>query len=708
MPTAADYWIERTTQAFDGYTETLRRQVAATLLKPRIPIPVEELTTRILGTLTNSPVIDRRLRELPPACRWILAVMGRTQQPRWKVGHLMSILAALGSTEGLAPIRTLFECGFLCPDRPENTAELAAFEPWLASTGILEAKLFALPAVSSRARDEELPLPELAAAATQVGATPRVADGLEWPLRLAVVEQIVAGTPFRTTQSNSLFKRDLQRLETNEILSQTPADHMAAIPDGGVLSLFWAAAIGRPVIENANGTLIAEMPRDPSFQLIDTLIELAAALPHVEVWDPLLGYAVPEPGGLTAFPSAVTLTMMLLGCAPADRWVAPTDIAEWLWAHHPSWSGTLAADAQKKQGAPWVEALLLGTCYSLRLVEVMPHSDGSAAVRLSDLGKHLLAGGPKPPEPPNFPQSILVQPNAELLAYRQGLNPSLIGKLTRFAKWKSLGPACTLELTAEQTYAGLESGLTLAGIIQTLNQHGTRPVPPAVVDLLQRWANKRDRISVYASATLVEFQSPADLDSAIGRGIVAARVTDRIGICSDGADPDYRSLRLIGNRDYETRPSRCITVADDGVTLTVDAGQSDLLLEAEIGRLTEPVLGDPAGLRRFRLTPESLKKATAQGWRTAELDEWFTNRTGETLPAAGKLFILGPTLPASLASKRLVVQVPDPGIADGLMQWPTTRALVEDRLGPTALVVDEANLPRFAEVLAELGVKLDG
>ena len=705
MPTAAEYWIERTTQAIDGYTETLRRQVVATLLKPRTPIPVEELTARILGTLTNAPVIDRRLRELSPSSRWILTVMGRTRQPRWTVGQLLTILASLGSTDGLTPIRALFECGLLCPDRPANAEELPAFEPWLASSGILEAKLFALPGVTARARGEELPLPELAAVETEPGATPRVADGLEWPLRLAVVEQVVAGVPFRTTQSNALFKRDLQRIESNEILSQTPSDHLVPIRDGGILALFWAAAVGRPVIE---GDTPNDTPRETSHSLIETLMELAAALPHVEVWDPLKGYSVPDFNGLSPFPSSATLALLLLGTVPEERWVAPSEIAEWLWAHHPAWSGTLSPEVQKNRGTEWVEALLLGPCYTLQLVEALQNSEGPAAVRLSDLGRHLLCNGPKPPEPPSFPQSLLVQPNAELLAYRQGLNPSLIGKLTRIAKWKSLGPACMLELTPEQTYAGLESGLTLAGIIQTLNQHGSRPVPPAVVDLLQRWANKRDRISVYASATLVEFQSSADLDSAISRGVVAARVTDRIGICSDGADPDYRALRLIGNRDYESQPSRCITVADDGVTLTVDTGQSDLLLEAEIGRLSEPVLGDPAGLRRFRLTPESLRKAAAHGWKHSEIDDWFTQRTGEGLPAAGQLFLEGPNLPASRISKRLVVQVPEEEIADGLMQWPTTREFVEERLGPTALVIQESNLPRFAEVLAELGVKLLG
>ena len=39
---------------------------------------------------------------------------------------------------------------------------------------------------------------------------------------------------------------------------------------------------------------------------------------------------------------------------------------------------------------------------------------------------------------------------AEVLVYRQGLTPELIGSLSRFARWKGIGPACTLELNPEQ------------------------------------------------------------------------------------------------------------------------------------------------------------------------------------------------------------------------------------------------------------------
>src|SRR5262249_7621277 len=154
-------------------------------------------------------------------------------------------------------------------------------------------------------------------------------------------------------------------------------------------------------------------------------------------------------------------------------------------------------------------------------------------------------------------------------AYRQGLTPELIAKLSRFATWKTLGAACTLELRPEGVYRGLESGLSLNEVLQLLNQRGTRALPPTVLDSLQRWSNKRERISVYPAATLVEFTSPADLDRAFALGLLAEKLTDRIGLAENG-EIDYRQFRLVGNRDYEARPQQCAHFEPDGVTLVVD------------------------------------------------------------------------------------------------------------------------------------------
>src|SRR6266404_5839713 len=91
------------------YDEALLRQLAHKLCKPRNQWPVDELLDRVVAALNNAAMIDRRLKELPAACRQILAVIGHSRQTRWPLGSLIEILVMLGHSDGLAPLVTLLE-----------------------------------------------------------------------------------------------------------------------------------------------------------------------------------------------------------------------------------------------------------------------------------------------------------------------------------------------------------------------------------------------------------------------------------------------------------------------------------------------------------------------------------------------------------------------------------------------------------------------
>ena len=679
------------------YEPALVREVAAKLVRPRANQPVEELIDKSVGMLTNPPVVDRRIRELSDPTRKLLALIGLSRQPFWKVGHLIALLSALGHDEGFAPVEEALRAGLLYPHLAADHPPVDGFTEWFGRAGMLTAVVFAHPAVANRARGEELGLPDLSESSRPAEAV-RVADGLDWPLRLAAVWQQVLASPVRHTQSNTLFKKDLTRLQTDEVLSGRWSGELIHPPDLGVLALLWAQAAG--LFADTNGELTAApFPAAWDEGIAPVLSELLASLVRVEAWDPLAGYA-PSDGGLSSTPTAGFLALLLLAKADPAAWIEPGAIATWLWSHHPSWAGVIPHPDAATQGAAWVANWLFGVAHPLQLVEA-----AGERVRLSALGRHLLGDGPVPPPAPAFPQTLLVQPNAEILAYRQGLTPALISALSRFARWKGLGPACTLELTAEQTYRGLESGLTLPMMTQTLARHSSRPIPPAVTDLLQRWASKRERITVFTSAVLVEFATPAELDTAVNRGIVALKLTDRIGMTADGTEPSLTQLRLIANRDYEARPQRCVSFGEDGVTLTVDPAAADLLLDVEIGRFAEPLPTESLAPRRFRLTPERLRRA-AEALTLPATDAWFADRAGQPLSPAGRLFVLGPQADPLAAMRLLVVRLPSEELADGLMQWPETRGLVAERLGSTAVTVAEENLEALREVLAGLGVRV--
>src|SRR5689334_286863 len=135
MPPTADPWTDRARDALSRYAEPLLRDVAARLVKPRTPIPADELADRCAAALTNPPVIDRRIREQPDAARKLLALVGVSRRPAWRVGHLVTLLTALGHAEGLAPVLSLLQAGLLHPELPPSGREFAAFESWIGSAG---------------------------------------------------------------------------------------------------------------------------------------------------------------------------------------------------------------------------------------------------------------------------------------------------------------------------------------------------------------------------------------------------------------------------------------------------------------------------------------------------------------------------------------------------------------------------------------------
>src|SRR5262249_9761018 len=154
-------------------------------------------------------------------------------------------------------------------------------------------------------------------------------------------------------------------------------------------------------------------------------------------------------------------------------------------------------------------------------------------------------------------------------------------------------------------------------------------------------------------------------------------------------------------------PERCVTVEPDGVTLTVDLAKSDLLLETEAPRFAEPIPRTSAnGRRQYRLTPTSLAAARASSWSLPLLEQWFVQRTGRALPPAARLLMVGGEMEAPRLQRHLVLHVAAAELADGLMQWPETRPLIAERLGPTALAVAEENVTALRERLARLGVTL--
>jgi hypothetical protein len=538
----------------------------------------------------------------------------------------------------------------------------------------------------------------------------RKADGLEWFLRLSVARQRVAAGPMRRTQGGEYFKRDLDRLRSDPLLSASPADNLRDIPDGGLLAIELSLIEG--LVRQESGELRAgTAPEDWGQGAASGLASMWMALLEVDDWDIDHGW---QANRLPAnpYPSFYLASLLLLSRLPAGAWADAAAVETWVRDHHPYWlSQRTTRAAARRSKSDEQEAspgnFLLGLAYQLRLVETASGAADAGLVRLSATGRWVLGLADPPAAPPTYQQTLLVQPNLEMVAYRQGLTPALIGRLSEFAAWKNLGAACTLQLQPDTVYQALERGMTFEGILQTLAQHGMRETPSSVIESMRTWANKRERLVVYPAATLFEFNSPEDLNEALARGLPAQRLSDRLAVVSDESAIDFRHFRLAGTRDYGLPPERCVEVEDDGVTLSIDLSKSDLLLDTELQRFADSVPAPSAnGKRHYRLTPASLARGREGGVGIRTLEDWFVSRTGRMLPPAARLLLTGNLVASAELRRELVLHVSNSDVADGLMQWPTTRVLIQSRLGPTALAVAEENVQNLKDQLAGLGVTL--
>jgi hypothetical protein len=703
MAADASLWSDRVQRTLVRYDEALLRQVAAQLVKPRNQWPIEELINRSVATAVNPAVLDRRLQDLAPASRQVLALIAHSRQMCWPLGNLVEMVLALGHADGLKPVFALLEAGLLYPVMDESGSPLRSLEHWLAGAGSAGLTVFTHPLIASRALNEELDLPDLSVEVEASSARlPPEADGLEWLLRLAALWQ-KAATPLRRTQQGGYFKRDADRLSQDPLLAGPPAEHLAEVPDQGFLIAAWAELQG--ILRDVEGEQrAADLPPVWEEGLGAALEGLFADLPRLRSWNALDGYR-DEPVAGNPFASAYLLAFLLLGRLSADSWARPEALESWLQEHHPYWTNESLRPSRQQ---PWLERFLLGVAYHLRIVQA--RRDGDAwLVRLSPTGRWLLGLAAAPPPDPAHTRTLLVQPNLEILAYRQGLSAGLIARLSRFAAWKGFGPACTLQLDPDSVYRGLESGQTFESICRTLEQHGTRAAPPAVLDALRTWSNKRDRITIYPAATLLEFASGRDLDEALARGLPGVRIADTLAVVAGEEGIEYRHFRLTGARDYTLPPERCVSVEADGVTLIVDSSRSDLLLETELPRFAEPLpAGANDGRRRYRLTPASLGAARAAGMQAGALEAWFQQRTGQMLPASAHLLLTGAQAAPPQVRRHLVLHLADEDLTDGLLQWPPTAALIAERLGPTAVAVAEEQLPALRDRLREAGISIAG
>ncbi len=702
----------------------------------------------LAGELTeqlDEPAVLAAIRkELSDDAQSALGLFGLTDTTRWPLSGLKHALSALGvSAEGV--VVGLLERGLLAIDPGQTLEPAADILALLAAASVGDADVLVHPALTSGARTRP-PTGSALPVSGPIGQI-REPDGLEPILRLAALWQRLGAEPLRRTQQGTLYKRDRERIEEDAVLAGPVSDALADLPAMATLWLGLAQRVGVVHLDSGKEYLLASPAEFWSENAVHLPQMIASAWLGMRTWREWAEPTTEDPALGAPLVYLRPSLLLWLSSLDAESWVTIDDMAEHLDANAPGWdritfqdtAASAAATARRAkaggkrsqqvprdvQARRVLERILLGGGYAMGLIRVAQETATSRnAVQLTELGRYVLAIGPPPPPRPTFDHFLFVQPNLEVIAYRQGLTPPLIGWLSRFAWWTKIGAAMELRLTQESIGLGLDWGLSVAQILEILARHSQRALPSAVKDAVERWASRRERVTFYEAATLIEFGTRHDRDQAAeawsepdGDNQTFVPVGDRFLLVENAQKVPTGKISTSAVRDYRLPPDRCVAVEADGVTLTLDPSRSDLLIDAELARFSdeEPAVSSgragasrPAA-RRFMISASSLSRGVDMGLTPQLLADWFTRRTGVDLPPAVKLMVRT-TLPGAKpwkAHRRIVLNAPSAELMDGVLQHPITRPLLGDRLGPISAVVPDECVDQLRAALKDLGIEID-
>jgi hypothetical protein len=359
----------------------------------------------------------------------------------------------------------------------------------------------------------------------------------------------------------------------------------------------------------------------------------------------------------------------------------------------------------------------------LGLVEVGPDEDGPERFRLTPMARHQLYGSALPPSeaPANGGPPARIQPSFEVVVLDVFTHAALAARLDTFAERRSFDRAATYRLTQDALLRGLDRGLTGEEILAFLASVGGGPLPQNVDYTLREWIRRYESLTVHEGATLLEADSAAQLDSWLADAQIAPCLGKRTGPTSVLV-PVRHAARLgealrrrkIHPReiDYTHPPRHVFQFAEpDRIAVAADHLEPFLAYRLacfgeEVGRVRE------AGTERvvYRITPNSVRGATAGGWNAADIASFLLEGADQGLPVeiSSRLHGWGGVVPPARYESLVAIHLPNEPVGwDDLTAIPEIGALL--RLVPTPYValVAPADLDALRSELAARGLRLE-
>ena len=374
----------------------------------------------------------------------------------------------------------------------------------------------------------------------------------------------------------------------------------------------------------------------------------------------------------------------------------------------------------------FIEAVLTEGLYWLGLVDlgyaqpVTPQGGnapaGLLAVRLTDMGCWLLAGGPQPTIPEETGR-VVVQPNFRIFAF-DPISDGVLARLDGFATRLNAERAVEYELSRESVYRAQLAGQSGGGIRAWLEQVTGAALPQNVSRSLDEWQAAFERIIVHPRVGWLEVASPELADAVLANPTLAAAVIKRatptgLIVQSDRVDELERALLAAGELPARSRAAAqarrgSILLSEDGTIRFAHAVPSLHVLGALQPFCDQPA--QPAG--RWRITPAGVARARSAGLDAsailAVLAEMAVGGVPDTLPARIKAWSRHYGSASLLAVT--LIQFRDQDALDELLQDSELARHLrpfrpEAKLG--LAVVEPNQIASVRDLLAERGVEVN-
>lgn len=300
----------------------------------------------------------------------------------------------------------------------------------------------------------------------------------------------------------------------------------------------------------------------------------------------------------------------------------------------------------------------------------------------------------------------IVQPNFEVVVYLDRASAAQLAFIERVAARKpSSGATALYQLTRDTVYAALESGMSAFMVQETLRAASVYPLPDNVSQMLVDWAARRERLTLYRTASLVEYSDQASRDAALASGTSpGSPIGERFIVLTPPTSP--AALQPGRTVDYLAAPVRCVEVTEEG-EVHIRSAKADLLVQGTVAAWAEPV----ADNTHWRLTQSSIERAIKAGWTTEEILATLHQRTLQPVPALMQVAIRAwageRTLPRAVAvASDMLLHIADPGVAQAIAGSTMLQPYLRGQLGPHTFLVHREAACALRQCLDKLGLQV--